>query len=131
MPWRVGEGENVNVWVELQNTDEQGWAYARPPVDASAFNFDDPYGANFTIEVRLAHAAAFTYSPEVLPIEGKTMGLGMIVTSSDGEGFGDEQICVYMNSGDDADWGDMTFVRTEEIVSVETASWRTIKGMFR
>ena len=133
MPHRHGEGETENVWTELSPSDEEMWAHARPPTDSSADNFDDTYGANWTMEVRLAHASAFKFSPEVLPIEGKTMGMGLLVTSSDGEGFGDEQLCAYIGSDDDGSWGDFTFVRTDEgpPVSVETASWRTIKAMFK
>ena len=130
MPFRHGEGETENVWTHLPNLPERMYAYARPPVDASAFNFDDPYGANFTIEVRLAHASAFEFSPEVLPIEGKTMGMGFLITSSDGEGSsGREQLAIYMASDDDGTWSDFTFVRSD--VAVETSSWGTIKTMFK
>ncbi len=130
MPWLHGEGETANNWTLGLPTDQE-YDYARPPVDPSAFNFDDPYGANYSLEVRFPHASMFKFSPEVLPIGGKTMGGAFLITSSDGEGAsGREQLAVYMASGDDGTYADFTFVQGEG-VAVETASWRSIKAMFK
>ena len=100
------------------------WEFMKPPVDQTAHNFDDPYGANYTFEVAFPiiifetfevgpgrdmfgtntppDDASFVSSSNNLPEVGRTWGFMIIIVDPDGTSGWGSQFCLF-NGGDGND----------------------------
>ena len=127
-------GEDIML-AELDAIVEPNDMLTIPPVDPTAHNFVDPYGANWTFEVKYPIADVFApFWPNNVPAVGTTWGVMVIIIDPDGTSGWGSQFCLF-NGGDgneDQFFGDITFVGPlGGPVSVEGTTWGTVKALFQ